>query len=118
MDPLVRAVEREGRHRDIEGVAAVGHHLVRADHDPDGVVSGVPLSYSKVSPGRSWGCWPTTPSPAHLVHAAERIGDAPIAPHQPHGLAAVVLDANEIGPKNWCSSGEERFSRKTGRRSR
>src|SRR3546814_16347965 len=30
---------------------------------PDGVLSGVPLVYSKVSPGSRVGCSPTTPAP-------------------------------------------------------
>ena len=30
---------------------------------PDGVASGVPLVYSKLSPGSSTGCSPTTPAP-------------------------------------------------------
>jgi len=30
---------------------------------PDGVPNGVPLEYSKLSPGRRVGCSPTTPAP-------------------------------------------------------
>ena len=52
---------------------------------PDGVSSGVPEVYSKLSPGSSTGCSPTTPGPAP-PDAAARIGDVPVAAEQLHGL--------------------------------
>src|SRR6185437_565673 len=36
--------------------------------------------------------------PAHFLHAAHRIGDAPVAPPQLHRLRAAILYAHVIGP--------------------
>src|SRR6185369_7417755 len=57
---------------------------------PEGVGKGVPLVYSKLSPGRNTGCSPTTPAP--------RIGDPPVPVPQLDRPSAIVLDADVIGP--------------------
>ena len=65
---------------------------------PDGVGSGLPLVYSKLSPGASTGCSPTTPGPRTSCMLPAAVGDPPVAAAQLHGLAAAVLDPHVIGP--------------------
>src|SRR6266516_4792095 len=83
-----RAVEREGGDFDVEVLPGGAHHGVAADHeagrgrerDPAGVLERLPR-------------------PAHLLEAAESVGDPPVAADQLHGLAAAVDDFDGIGPK-------------------
>ena len=65
---------------------------------PDGVSSGVPDVYSKLSPGSSSGCSPDHAGAVHVLRAPARVGDLPGAAEQLHRLAALVLDLHAIGP--------------------
>ena len=55
--------QRERRNRRVERRAVLGAHLVGAAHRAHGRRDRAPLVYSKLSPGFSSGCCPTTPRP-------------------------------------------------------
>src|SRR5690242_15416911 len=98
LDGLVGAVEREGGHRDVETLAGFGLHLVAADHDAGrrrqrraaGVFEAVARLQHRLLADHA--------GAAHFLHAAERVGDPPMAVAQLHRLGPLVLDAHVVGP--------------------
>src|SRR6185437_14212328 len=97
-DRLVRSVEREGGDSDGKILAVGRFHLVAADHDAGRRVERRAAGVFVALAGRQHGLLADDARPAHLLEAAETVGDAPVAPAQLHRLAALVLDADVIGP--------------------
>ena len=63
---------------------------------PVGVGSGVPLVYWKLSPGCEQRLLADHALAADLDHAADAVGDLPVAGQQLDRLAALVLDPHPI----------------------
>src|SRR5689334_16505488 len=84
--PLMRAVEREGGNLHSKALAGRRLHLVAADHDAGGRAEG---RGAGVLEGLAW-CQhrllADDTRTAHLLHAAEPVGDVPMTSAQLHRL--------------------------------
>src|SRR5215472_13789456 len=93
------AVERERRNLDVEPLAARRHHAVGPDHEARGRrqrhAAGVLVGRARLEHGL---LADHTRAP-HLLDAAERIGDAPVARLELDGLGPMIADLDRIGPE-------------------
>src|SRR6266404_1363953 len=95
----VGAVERKGRHVDVEMFAAFAHHLVAAGHEArrgrKRHAAGVFEAFAR----REHGLFADHALAANFLLAARGVGDDPVPRPQLHRLRAGVGDDDGIGPE-------------------
>ena len=92
------AVEGKRRDGDVETLAVRGHHAIGADHDSRRRRQRRTARVFETVSGMQHRLLADDASPADLLGAAERIGDAPIAGTKLDRLGALVFDAHVICP--------------------
>ena len=97
--PTTRAVEREGRNVYLEPFAVLAHHLVAAGHEAGGRRQRRAAGIGEALARLQHGLLADNAGAAHLLGAAERIGDSPIARNQLHGAIALIGDLDVIRPE-------------------
>src|SRR5207249_1041516 len=86
------AVERKGRHAGEKALAAVGLHLVIADHEARRGRQRAAAGVFEAGAGRQDRLLADDARPAHLLQPAEAVDDLPVTVAQLHGLVAAILD--------------------------
>src|SRR5580698_613385 len=95
----LRAVEREGRHVDLEFLATLGYHLVAAGHEARRGRQRNAAGIFEALAGGEHRLFADHPLAADFLLAAGGIRNDPVPRAQLHGLVAGIGDGNGVGPE-------------------
>src|SRR3984885_7560562 len=95
----LRAVEREGRHVDLEFLATLGYHLVAAGHEARRGRQRNAAGIFEALAGGEHRLFADYPLAADFLLAAGGIRNDPVPRAQLHGLVAGIGDGNGVGPE-------------------
>src|SRR5579863_5949494 len=95
---LMRAVERKSRDRDREAFAGRQFHLVASDHDARRRRERRAAGVFEALAGTEHRLLADDAGAAHVLDTAHRVGKSPMPSAQLHGFAALIFDADVIGP--------------------
>src|SRR5438045_1325807 len=93
------AVERKGRHVDLEPLAAFTDHLIASAHEARRGRKRHARGIFEALARREHGLFADHALTAHFLLAARSIGDDPVPRLQLHGLIAGIGDHNGVGPE-------------------
>ena len=97
--PLSRDIQREGRDSDLETFTILADHGVAAHHEASWRVQRTARCVAKAFAHADDGLLAHNAGTFHLMARTTAIGDDPMAALELHGLAALVLDLDRIGPE-------------------
>src|SRR5262249_15834230 len=95
----LRGIEREGRDLDVEPLAGGGHHAVAAGHEAGRRRQRNPAGVFEVFPRLEPRLLGDHAGAAHLLQAALRVGDLPVARLELDRLAPEVGQHDGVGPE-------------------